>query len=248
MPAAQANSVVSGGQIAAAARRYIGDPYVWGASGPASFDCSGLIKYALGQLGISAPRVTTDQWAWVKRVTPQEATVGDLVFFQGSDPPSPGHVGIITGPGQMINAPYTGTNVRTDSFSYPGSGAMTVVGFGRVPMTSPGSAAAPGGGAGSAGGGGGGLPASITHALSGVLGAIIPGFQIGEAAAAGLTDIGGVAAALTGIAGDLAGLGKVITWLTLPSHWARIFAGVAGAAFLILALNLLAKEAQQGGT
>jgi hypothetical protein len=204
-------NAVTGGQIAAEAKDFLGDPYVWGAAGPTSFDCSGLVQYTLGQLGIQAPRTSQDQWGWVKRVPAKDATVGDLVFFTGSDPPSPGHVGIIVGPGKMIDAPYTGANVQVDSFSNPGSGDMQVVGYGRVPSTSPGSVASPG------------------------------GSSSGDSGDGGL--LGGLGSSLGSIADDFEGLAKILTWVSLPSSWVRIFAGISGAVFLGAGVWFLMQEA-----
>jgi hypothetical protein len=233
-PGAGGGSAVTGGQIAAEARNFIGDPYVWGADGPASFDCSGLVQYTLGQLGLSAPRTSQDQWAWVKRIPASQVTAGDLVFFTGADPPSPGHVGIVTSPGKMIDAPYTGADVRVDSYDYPGSGDMKVVGFGRVPSTSPGGAA----------GSGGGGPSILGDFLDGLLGQLGGQSLPQDASGNALTGINGVGGALAALAKEFEGVAKILDWLQLPSSWARIFAGIGGAAFLGAGIYLIGKEAK----
>jgi hypothetical protein len=115
-------------------------------------DCSGLIQLAAREVGVSVPRTTTAQWATLQHVTAGEAQPGDLVFFTGSDPPSPGHVGVVDSPGHwtMIDAPQTGEVVHQQPFSVPGMGVMHVVGFARLP----GAGHVTGGGSGSSGGGG----------------------------------------------------------------------------------------------
>jgi peptidoglycan DL-endopeptidase CwlO len=108
-----------------------GTPYVWGGSSPGGFDCSGLVQYVYGQLGINVPRTSQEQ-ATVGTAVPSLAAAqpGDLLFFAGSDgtASAPGHVGIYVGNGQMIAAPYTGTVVQQQSVS----GAGTVVAIRRI--------------------------------------------------------------------------------------------------------------------
>jgi peptidoglycan DL-endopeptidase CwlO len=85
-----------------------GDPYVWGAAGPTSFDCSGLVVWAYAQLGISLPHFTGDLWNSGPHVARSELAVGDLVFFfAGLD-----HVGIYVGNGMFLDAPSTGQVVQ----------------------------------------------------------------------------------------------------------------------------------------
>lgn len=131
-----------------------GVPYVWGGTSRAGLDCSGLVWLAAKQAGISVPRTTTAQWAALQHIPASAAQPGDLVYFTGADPPSPGHVGVVDTSGHwtMIDAPQTGQTVHQQSFSVPGSGQSTVVGFARLP----GVKGAAGGSAGAGGGGGGG--------------------------------------------------------------------------------------------
>jgi len=129
-------TTVTGADIVDQARRVLGRPYVYGAEGPNTFDCSGLVKWCCDNLGLSScPRTSELQFGWTQRVS--TPTPGDLVFFTGAeiDPP-PGHVGIVIAPGQMINAPFTGTVVRQDGFSENGTGVNTFMGYGRIPGAS----------------------------------------------------------------------------------------------------------------
>jgi cell wall-associated NlpC family hydrolase len=93
------------------ARAQLGKPYVWGASGPDSYDCSGLTMRAWEAAGVSLPHFAAAQYADVAHVDIADLQPGDLIFY-GSDIH---HVGIYAGGGQMIDAPYTGTVVRYDS-------------------------------------------------------------------------------------------------------------------------------------
>jgi cell wall-associated NlpC family hydrolase len=88
----------------AAAQR--GKPYIYGATGPWAFDCSGLTQYVFSKLGRRLPRTTYQQYA-VTKIPRSEIRPGDLVFT-----PDLGHVGIYAGYGSMWNAPHTGAAVR----------------------------------------------------------------------------------------------------------------------------------------
>ncbi|WP_405869957.1 NlpC/P60 family protein [Streptomyces sp. NBC_00005] len=86
----------------------LGSPYVWGATGPDSFDCSGLVQAAYRSAGISLPRTTYAQIDAGRRVSRSELAPGDLVFFYSGI----SHVGIYVGNGQMIHAPNPSAPVR----------------------------------------------------------------------------------------------------------------------------------------
>jgi cell wall-associated NlpC family hydrolase len=97
-----------------AAQAKLGRPYVWGAEGPDSFDCSGLVQWAFGQAGVSMPRVAAQQWATGPRIPLSQARPGDLIFWR-NDPTNPGyisHVAIYWGDGKMLVAPHTGDVVK----------------------------------------------------------------------------------------------------------------------------------------
>ncbi|MFD3739210.1 NlpC/P60 family protein [Streptomyces sp. NPDC058629] len=101
-------------KVLAFARAQIGKPYVWGASGPASYDCSGLTQAAWREAGVTLPRTTWDQVKAGTRVATSDLQPGDLVFFYDDI----SHVGIYKGDGMMIHAPKPGANVREESIYY----------------------------------------------------------------------------------------------------------------------------------
>ncbi|MFB7735937.1 NlpC/P60 family protein [Streptomyces sp. NPDC056112] len=98
----------------AAAQSRIGSPYVYGATGPSSFDCSGLTSWAYAQAGVSIPRTSQAQANAGTRIYSQsQLQVGDLVIFYGDLH----HVGFYAGNGQVLHAPRTGTVVRYESIN-----------------------------------------------------------------------------------------------------------------------------------
>jgi peptidoglycan DL-endopeptidase CwlO len=95
------------------AEKALGRPYVWGASGPNSFDCSGLTMWAYGHAGVSLPHFSGGQINVGSRVGRANLEPGDLVFFG-----SPiHHVGMYVGGGNFIEAPHTGAVVHISSLS-----------------------------------------------------------------------------------------------------------------------------------
>ena len=97
-----------------------GRPYVWGAAGPASFDCSGLVQWAFAQAGVSMPRVAADQARTGPAVPVSQLVPGDLLFYH-TDPTDPGyisHVAIYLGNGWMIQAPQPGMDVQVVPVSF----------------------------------------------------------------------------------------------------------------------------------
>jgi cell wall-associated NlpC family hydrolase len=91
-----------------------GMPYVWGAAGPRSFDCSGLVQWSFAQAGIVMPRVAADQALAGPAVPVSKIQPGDLIFYH-TDPTAPryiSHVAIYLGNGWMIQAPEPGKNVE----------------------------------------------------------------------------------------------------------------------------------------
>ena len=130
-PAASSDSAATDtGASAALAYAYdqLGKPYQWGASGPDSFDCSGLTYAAYQAAGLAIPRTSEQQWLALPHVQFRSMQPGDLVFFNPGEFAAglPGHVGIYVGAGRMIDSPHTGAVVRIDSVAsfgaYVGAG------------------------------------------------------------------------------------------------------------------------------
>jgi cell wall-associated NlpC family hydrolase len=101
--------------VVAVVRQYLGMPYVWGGASPgSSFDCSGLVQWSYGQVGVQLPRTAQQQYNATTRVASADLRQGDLVFFantyQSAEPIT--HVGIYVGDGRMINAPVEGDVIR----------------------------------------------------------------------------------------------------------------------------------------
>ncbi|MER7056075.1 MULTISPECIES: NlpC/P60 family protein [unclassified Streptomyces] len=102
------------------ARAQIGKPYVWGATGPGSYDCSGLTQAAWKAAGVTLPRTTYDQVETGTTVPLSQAQPGDLVFFYDDVT----HVGLYIGDGMMIHAPKPGAYVREESVFYDGESSI----------------------------------------------------------------------------------------------------------------------------
>ena len=115
-------SSVGAGAVQAAMSR-LGAPYVWGAAGPTTFDCSGLVVWAFAQVHVSLPHYSYAQMAMGSPVSAADLQPGDLVFFYGG-----GHVGIYIGGGQFIHAPHTGTVVQVTSLGGYGLTAARRIG------------------------------------------------------------------------------------------------------------------------
>ncbi|MGW3264251.1 NlpC/P60 family protein [Streptomyces sp. NPDC001056] len=108
------------GAAFSAAQSQIGKPYVYGATGPSSYDCSGLTSWAYAQAGVSLPRTSEAQAGIGTRLTRSQLQVGDLVFFFNDLH----HVGLYAGNGQVLHAPRTGTVVRYESMDTIGGPFM----------------------------------------------------------------------------------------------------------------------------
>jgi NlpC/P60 family len=207
----------TGSQFAALAARFIGTPYVYGGSSPSGFDCSGLIYYVLGKLGIQAPRTSQAQYAWTRRISPQALKPGDLVFLNFPGETGAGHVMIWLGNDKVLQAPSTGQKVQVSHFdpAAPGSNewGATVVGYGRIPGLSykgEASTVSAGGGTGSTSSGGGGIVSHIP-----VVGGVVSGAE----ATASFFD-------------------KLLD----PHFWLRAVEVVGGFLILMLGLYLLTRQ------
>ena len=107
-------SAATGQRAVQEAESQIGKPYQWGAAGPDSYDCSGLVMWAYAQVGVHLDHYTGYQWNEGAHIPTSALRPGDLVFFatDTSDPNTIHHVGMYIGNGEMVEAPYTGANVR----------------------------------------------------------------------------------------------------------------------------------------
>jgi cell wall-associated NlpC family hydrolase len=100
-----------GARAAAIALRAVGVPYRWGGTSPAGgFDCSGLVYWAYGRLGVELPHSSYALYEQGRRVARSRVKAGDLLFFSGL-----GHVGIYVGRGRMVHAPHSGRRVEVVS-------------------------------------------------------------------------------------------------------------------------------------
>lgn len=106
IPSVQAKAATTGDDIVTEAKRHLGKPYEWGATGPDRFDCSGLTQYVYGKFGITIARRSQEQVYNGYAVSRDELQPGDLVF------PSEHHVQIYIGNGQVIHSPQSGDVVR----------------------------------------------------------------------------------------------------------------------------------------
>lgn len=165
---------ITGQSIIDEAKKFLGDPYVYGAAGPSSFDCSGLVQYVLTQLGVKGvPRTSEAQWGWVQKISRSQLQPGDLIFEQwpGDNSP-PGHVVIYAGGGQVVEAPQPGQDVHVRKWS---PSETTIVGYGRPQGMS-------GASGSSSGGSGGGGIGSILSLPSDITGMFTRAEQLAQAA------------------------------------------------------------------
>jgi cell wall-associated NlpC family hydrolase len=93
------------------ARRFLGTPYSYGASGTASFDCSGYVRYVYACCGVNLPRVASDQARAGRRVS--SLAPGDLVFFSDRSSGYITHVGIYIGNNSFIHASFQGVTITS---------------------------------------------------------------------------------------------------------------------------------------
>ena len=111
-----------GQRAAAIALEEVGVPYRWGGASPSQgFDCSGLVYWAYGRVGIDLPHSSYALYEQGRPVARSRMKAGDLLFFSGL-----GHVGIYTGHGRMVHAPHTGTRVQVVSLRHSSYGGRLV--------------------------------------------------------------------------------------------------------------------------
>jgi cell wall-associated NlpC family hydrolase len=133
-PTAAANAIGAGAGAGSPAAQpavayalaQLGTPYLWGAEGAGGFDCSGLVQAAYSAAGVALPRVAQAQYdATATNTVPlDQLQPGDLVFF-GTSTGAITHVGIVVSPGEMVDAPHTGADVRIERYDWPDLVAAT---------------------------------------------------------------------------------------------------------------------------
>jgi cell wall-associated NlpC family hydrolase len=110
------NAPIGGGRdrVVQFAKRFLGDPYVWGGTKPGGFDCSGLVQYVMKQAaGVDLPRISYEQANYGKRVAVGALQPGDLVAWdENARNPGADHIAIYAGNGMIIEAPHAGARVR----------------------------------------------------------------------------------------------------------------------------------------
>jgi cell wall-associated NlpC family hydrolase len=119
----------TGAAAVAVAMRFLGTKYVYGGASPQTgFDCSGLVQYSYGKIGVKLPRTAAEQQKASSPVDLTAVQIGDLIFMTDSSQGTH-HVAMIAGGGNLIEAPHTGANVRMRKFTPGGwSSAGRVVG------------------------------------------------------------------------------------------------------------------------
>ncbi|MGL5857254.1 MAG: NlpC/P60 family protein [Angustibacter sp.] len=119
LPAVAAPNGIAAAAIQAAATR-LGMPYVWGATGPSSFDCSGLMMWSYAQAGLAIPRNSRAQYAGLPHIPLSALAPGDLVFYASdtNNPATIHHVGMYVGAGLSLYAPRTGSVVKIGPVGY----------------------------------------------------------------------------------------------------------------------------------
>jgi cell wall-associated NlpC family hydrolase len=107
-----------------AALGVVGTPYRWAGESPTTgFDCSGLVRWAYGRVGVELPHNSYALYGEGRRVSAREAQLetGDILFFEGL-----GHVGLYVGNGRMVHSPETGRNVEVVRLAATNYGARLV--------------------------------------------------------------------------------------------------------------------------
>lgn len=110
-------SMSRGRQAAAIALQQIGTPYRYGGSNQAGFDCSGLVYFAYGKVGVRTPRTTSALWRELMPIDASGLEVGDVLFFDIAGKVS--HVGLYVGRGRFVHAPSSGRSVSIASLAEP---------------------------------------------------------------------------------------------------------------------------------
>jgi hypothetical protein len=218
----------TGAQLVSEGLTRLGDPYVYGATGPNTFDCSGLTQWLYARVGLKIPRTADAQYTAGTPISRAQLQQGDLVFSAGSDGTTshPGHVGIYAGTQDgvpmVLEAPHTGANVRLTPL-----GQFDASAYRRMRGVA-----------------GGDVQAGWRVPVPGLGGIDVPspGDVVGgaEGIAGGLLDVPkDIIAFFSKATDDLAATGKFFWAFTQPATWIRIGAGWLGTLFLIAGLTFL---------
>ena len=226
-----------------AAESKVGAPYVWGATGPGTFDCSGLLVWAWNKAGVSLPRTSQAMAKFGTAVQPKDIKPGDLVTSNwGSGPAS--HVALYIGGGKVIEAPRPGRTVtvaalnetyrsKVDSIRRVPGASYAGVSKADFSLPSPGDIW---GFEKDLGGTLLGEGGKALGDLSGLSDTILKPFTI-------IADgLGSVAQGMLSVGA----LAEFLLKLALPSTWVRIGAGVIGSMILFLGVFFLVREARGG--
>jgi cell wall-associated NlpC family hydrolase len=121
-PSAVAPAPTRGERAVRIALEAVGTPYRWGGESPSSgFDCSGLVRWAYGRVGVELPHNSYALYSQGRRVSESAMQAGDILFFEGL-----GHVGLYLGRGRMVHAPQTGQNVEVVRLASTNYGARLI--------------------------------------------------------------------------------------------------------------------------
>lgn len=227
----------------AAAKSKLGAPYVWGAIGPSTFDCSGLTQWAWKQAGVSIPRTSQQQATYGTAVKLSEIQAGDLITSDwGSGPSS--HVAMYVGGGQVIHAPRPGRTITYAKLD--AAYAKHINAIRRVPGST-------------------GAPVSDGAQFADFSwddlsklnplgpeywGLVEKGLNSGGLTGTVLEPLVDIGKGAMSMAHSMLGIGGVATMLlklALPTTWVRIVAGLLGAMFLLLGLGFLIRETKAAG-
>lgn len=153
------------GDFVALAKKQAGKPYVYAATGPNEFDCSGLVVWCLEQLGINdCPRTSEEQWSsYVNKVPQSQVGPGTLIFTNWPGEVSPGHVQIAIDAKTYVGADNSAVGVVIGDWT---AESAHFVGFGNIPKLTGGGPSS-GSGSSSTSGGGGILGGAFAALLAG---------------------------------------------------------------------------------
>lgn len=233
---------VKAADVIAYAKTQLGKPYVWGASGPNSFDCSSLMQYTYRHFGISIPRVTYDQVKIGQPVAKGAQQPGDLIFSDWGSGRSPGHVAMYIGNGQVIEAPDENQNVKitpyNSTYQQHTTAIRRVIDAAGNPLDLNGVSTTPVSLPAGGGGSGGTIRRNPLEMARDAFGRIIDDFTPDN-------PLEGIRHSIAGIGQSISVVGNLAEWglkLTYPTTLIRAVAAVFGTVFFFLGLLVLMKE------